>query len=480
MIAGVSKDSKTVWSNCLAIIRENVSEKDFRTWFEPIVALRLINNVLTIQVPTLYVHEHLENNFVYLLRKAIDSELGPEGRLEYQVVIDKGNEKNRPYVINIPTNKAPQNRDPKVDIHAEKYKSPFDLYELEGNGYASYLNPIYTFDNFIEGDCNRLGRSAGMAVAQKPGITSFNPLLLYGGVGLGKTHLVQAIGNFIKQHDSSRFVLYVSCEKFTNQFIEAVRNNNMQGFMNFYLQVDVLVLDDVQFLSGKEKTQECFFHIFNHLHQAGKQVIMTTDRSPRELVGFEDRLLSRFKWGLSADLQQPDLETRTAIIQKKLQAEGIMMDMDVIEYIAHSIDTNVRELEGVIVSLMAQASLNRREIDLELAKRTIQNIVQHVDKEINIEAIQKRVSEYFHVTVEDLKDKSRRKELVVPRQVAIYFAKEYTEFSLKSIGYHFGGRDHSTVIHAIQSVNDMLKTDKDFKAAVQEIQKGFKTRPKRY
>lgn len=479
----MSKDCRTVWDNCLNIIQENITEQSFKTWFEPIAPVRLHNNVLTVQVPSQFFYEWLEEHFVHLLRKAIDAELGTDGRLEYSIIVDKGNDKNKPYVINIPTSKQSSNgsngmRDGKTNVHAEHYKSPFELRDLDSPQLASYLNPQYTFDNFIEGDCNRLARSAGYAVANKPGVTSFNPLMLYGGVGLGKTHLVQAIGNHIKNTASNKFVLYVSSEKFTNQFIDALKNNNMQNFTNFYLQVDVLVIDDVQFLAGKERTQEFFFHIFNHLHQAGKQIIMTSDCPPRELKGLQERLLSRFKWGLTADLQQPDLEMRIAIIQKKLQAEGIYIPANVIEYLAHSVDTNIRELEGVIISLMAQASLNRKEIDLDLAKKTLQNIVQHVEREVSVDMIQKRIVEHFGITLEELKGKSRRKEHVIPRQIAIYLAKEHTEHSLKGIGYHFGGRDHSTIIHAIQSVNDMLKTDKDIRAAIQEIQKQLKIKVK--
>jgi chromosomal replication initiator protein len=472
------KDCKTVWNNCLMIIRENIAEQSFKTWFEPIIPVRLLNNVLTIQVPSQFFYEWLEEHYVQILRKAIDAELGTDGRLEYSIIVDKGNDKNKPYVINIPTTSkttaVTNGKDGKAAVQAEKHRSPFEHDSLDNTHLASYLNPQYTFDNFIEGDCNRLARSAGYAVANKPGVTSFNPLMLYGGVGLGKTHLVQAIGNHIKNSVNNKFVLYVSSEKFTNQFIDALKNNNMQNFTNFYLQVDVLVIDDVQFLAGKERTQEIFFHIFNHLHQAGKQIIMTSDCPPRELKGLQDRLLSRFKWGLTADLQQPDLETRMAIIHKKLQAEGIYIPGNVIEYLAHSVDTNIRELEGVIVSLMAHASLNRREIDLDLARQTLQNIVQHVDREVSIEIIQKKVVEHFGLTLEELRGKSRRKEYVIPRQIAIYLAKEHTEHSLKSIGYHFGGRDHSTVIHAIQSVNDMLKTDQEVKAGIQAVQKQLK------
>jgi chromosomal replication initiator protein len=472
-------DSKNAWDNCLKIVQDSINEQSFKTWFEPIVPVRLTNNVLTIQVPSQFFYEWLEDHYVHVLRKAIDAVLGKDGQLEYSIIIDKGNEKSRPYVINLPTHKnggynnGNGNANGKTEP-AEKTTNPFQHQELELEHLSSYLNPNYSFDNFIEGDCNRLARSAGLAVAQKPGITSFNPLMLYGGVGLGKTHLVQAIGNHIKHNISDRFVLYVSSEKFTNQFIDAVRNNSMQAFTNFYLQVDVLVIDDIQFLSGKERTQEIFFHIFNHLHQSGKQIIMTSDRPPKDMQGLQDRLLSRFKWGLTADLQQPDLETRIAIIEKKLLTEGLAMPKNVIEYLAHSVDTNIRELEGVIISLIAQASLNRKEIDLELARQTLQHIVHPSDREITIEFIQKYVADHYDVELDELKDKTRKKEVVIPRQIAMYFAKEFTNFSLKAIGYHFGGRDHSTVIHAIQSVSDMMDTSAEMRNSILTMQKNLR------
>jgi len=337
----------------------------------------------------------------------------------------------------------------------------------------TYLNINYSFESFIEGDCNRLARSAGQAVAQRPGLTSFNPLMLYGGVGLGKTHLVQAIGNYIKGHYPDKQVLYVSSEKFTNQFINAIKNNTLHLFSDFYMKVDVLIIDDVQFMSGKEKTQDTFFHIFNHLHQLGKQIIMTSDRAPRDLQGLQDRLLSRFKWGLTADLQTPDFETRIAIIQRKLQAEGIDIAYNVIEYVAHSVNTNIRELEGVIISLMAQASLTRRIIDVELAKNTLRHIVMEENKEVTIDTIQEVVADFFEITVADLKSKSRKKAFVYPRQMAMYFAKEYTDLPLKSIGYHFGGRDHSTVIHSIQSINMLMTSNTDVDNTIHKLRSNF-------
>jgi chromosomal replication initiator protein len=470
------KDAITVWGNCLQVIRENIGEQSYKTWFEPIVPTSLVNNVLTIQVPSQFFYEWLEEHYVSLLKKVIYQELGSEGRLEYSIIVDRGNAANKPQTVNLPTKKIPQAVVNSYQPEQQVLRNPFESKTIDRNYLNSQLNASYVFDNYIEGDCNRLARSAGYAVANKPGTTSFNPLMVYGGVGLGKTHLVQAIGNHIKSHAPEKFVLYVSSEKFVNQFVESVRNNSMQDFANFYLLVDILIIDDVQFLSGKEKTQEMFFHIFNHLHQSGKQIIMTSDCPPRDLKGLEERLLSRFKWGLTADLQSPDFETRMAIIQKKMQSDGIDIPENVIEYLAYSVDTNVRELEGVLISLIAQSSLNRKEIDLELAKGALKHIIEDVETEVNLDFIQKTVAEYFNVTLDSLKAKTRKKEIVTARQVAMYFAKEYTSHSLKSIGYHFGGRDHSTVIHSVQTVSDLIDTDKKFKASIQELQKKFKSK----
>ncbi|MCU0341420.1 MAG: chromosomal replication initiator protein DnaA [Spirosomaceae bacterium] len=460
----------SVWEKCLHVIKANVPEQSFKTWFEPIIPAHLHGKTLTIQVPSQFFYEWLEENYVHVLRRALDYAIGREGQLEYSIIVDTGGDRQPPIKVQVPTH-SPDMMEAKrkaAEPHLPPPPKSTDASELE-----MYLNPSYSFDNYIEGDCNRLARSAAMAVAQRPGVTSFNPLLIYGGVGLGKTHLVQAVGNHIKVHAHGKSVLYVSSEKFTNQFINAIKNNTLQGFTDFYMKIDVLILDDVQFLSGKEKTQDTFFHIFNHLHQSGRQIIMTSDRRPSELQGLQDRLLSRFKWGLTADLQQPDLETRIAIIQRKLQMEGINIDEKVIEYVAHSVNTNVRELEGVIVSLMAQASLVRRDIDLELAKSVSKNIVTSEERTVNIDTIQEIVADYFELTVADLKSKSRKKELVYPRQVAMYFAKELTPLALKSIGYHFGGRDHSTVIHAIQMVNDLMQEDDSVKDTIQRIRSNF-------
>ncbi|WP_111671756.1 chromosomal replication initiator protein DnaA [Algoriphagus litoralis] len=469
----MSLEASAVWNECLRVIEEHVNEQSFSTWFKPINPIKLEGSSLTIQVPSQFFYEWLEDNYVQVLKLAIKNTLGQNGRLEYAVVVDKGNSNNQPYVVSFPQGNAAAK---KPAIQAE-VKTPFEMQSLNADMLTqSNLNPNYSFNTYIEGDCNRLARSAGFAVATKPGITSFNPLMVYGGVGLGKTHLVQAIGNEIKNGPEDKFVLYVSSEKFVNQFMDSIKDGNVKSFTNFYMQVDVLIIDDIQFLAGKDRTQEMFFHIFNHLHQNKKQIIMTSDCPPRDLKGLEERLLSRFKWGLTADLQMPDFETRVAIIRRKMQSEGILIPDDVVEYLAYSVDTNVRELEGILISLIAHASLNRVEISLELAKTVIKNFIKDIETEVGIDFIQKAVSEYFGIQLEDLKAKTRKKEIVIARQVAMYFSKEFTNHSLKSIGYHFGGRDHSTVIHAVQTVNDMIETDSSFKHSVGELKKKFKMR----
>ncbi|REG84482.1 chromosomal replication initiator protein DnaA [Algoriphagus antarcticus] len=471
----MSSEASAVWNECLRVIEQHVNEQSFSTWFKPINPVKLEGTSLTIQVPSQFFYEWLEDNYVQELKIAIKTTLGQSGRLEYAVVVDRGNSSNQPYVVSFPQGNAGNNKKPQAP--AEPDRTPFEMKSLNAEALTnSNLNPTYTFTTYIEGDCNRLARSAGFAVATKPGITSFNPLMVYGGVGLGKTHLVQAIGNEIKNGPEDKFVLYVSSEKFVNQFMDSIKDGNVKSFTNFYMQVDVLIIDDIQFLAGKDRTQEMFFHIFNHLHQSKKQIIMTSDCPPRDLKGLEERLLSRFKWGLTADLQMPDFETRVAIIRRKMQSEGIVIPDDVVEYLAYTVDTNVRELEGILISLIAHASLNRVEISLELGKTVMKNIIKDIETEVGVDFIQKSVSEFYGIALDDLKAKTRKKEIVTARQVAMYFCKEFTNHSLKSIGYHFGGRDHSTVIHAVQTVNDIMETDSSFRNAVLELKKKFKMR----
>lgn len=349
-------------------------------------------------------------------------------------------------------------------------KNPFVIPGLKKMQIDPQLNHIYTFDNFIEGDCNRVARRAGKTVAEKPGSSSFNPLVLYGGVGLGKTHLGQAIGNETKRLHPNKVVLYVSSEKFINQFQDHGRNNAINDFIHFYQMVDVLIIDDVQFFNRAEKSQDAFFAIFNHLHQSGKQLILTSDKSPKDLEGVQERLLSRFRWGLSADLQTPDYDTRIDILERKMKNDGLDMPKEVVKYLAYNINSNVRELEGALISLLAQSSLNKREIDLDLAKRVLRNFVKTSSKEITIDTIQKMVCEFFDVPYDKLLQKTRKREIVQARQITMYLAKAFTKNSLKTIGEHFGGRDHTTVIHSCQTVKDLMDTDSTFRESVVELQ----------
>jgi len=467
-----------VWENCLITIRKNVSQQSFKTWFEPIKPVQLEQAVLTIQVPSQFFFEWLEEHYVHLLSKTIREELGEEARLQYRIVVEnisQSSNNTTPFTINKPNN--PNNANNPLNSMKrggkdEAIKNPFVIPGLKKLEIDSQLNPNNVFESYIEGECNQLARSAGLAVAQKPGGTAFNPLVLYGGVGLGKTHLAQAIGNFVKTNYTNKTVLYVSSEKFTNQFIEAVKGGSINDFINFYQLVDVLIVDDIQFFAHKDRTQDIFFHIFNHLHQSGKQIILTSDRPPRDLQGMEERLTSRFKWGLTTDLQVPDLETRIAILERKLQADGIELDREVVEYVAYNINTSIRELEGAMISLLAQASLSKKAIDLNLAKHTIKKFISNVSKkDMSIEFIQRTVSEVLDTTFEDLISKTRKRNIVQARQIAMHFAKQYTDSSLKSIGNAFGGRDHSTVIHACQTVLNLMEIDRDFKQNVIEVER---------
>lgn len=358
-----------------------------------------------------------------------------------------------------------------IDVSANPIKNPFVIQSLKKVQVESQLNPNYSFENFVDGDCNRLARSAGYAAAQKPGGNAFNPLLIYGGVGLGKTHLAHAIGLDIKKNFPNKTIVYVPCEKFITQFIESIRNNNQNDFVHFYQMIDVLIIDDIQYFAGKDKTQDVFFHIFNHLHQLGRQVILTSDRAPVEMQGVEQRLLSRFKWGLSADLQAPDLETRIAILEKKLFNENLKLPKEVIEYLAYSISSNVRELEGALISLLAQSSLSKKTITLNLAKDMIDKFVKSTAREVSIDYIQKVVCDYFDLAIDTMKSKSRKKDVIQARNIAMYFAKNMTKSSLATIGMHCGGKDNATVLHACQTINNLMDTDKRFKAYIEELEK---------
>ncbi|MCT4602135.1 MAG: chromosomal replication initiator protein DnaA [Marinifilum sp.] len=468
-----------VWNNCLAVIKDNVPPISFKTWFEPIVPLNLENQVLTLQVPSHFFYEYLEEQYIDILRKTLRKEIGNSAKLEYNVVVENNHIANsKPVSVVVPGNSPANTKNRPVNMPTDKeeqtIRNPFVIPGIKKLHIDSQLNPDYSFNNFIEGDCNRLARSAGTAVAENPGGTAFNPLVLYGDSGLGKTHLAQAIGLKTKELYQDKTVLYVSANKFQTQFTEAIRNNNKNDFLHFYQMIDVLIIDDIQELAGKEKTQNTFFHIFNHLHQSGKQLILTSDKAPIELKGMENRLLSRFKWGLSADLQNPDYETRVRILQQKAYKDGIVLDMDVIEYISSNVTNNVRELEGALISLLAQSTLNKKELNLELAMSIIDKLVKNTKRELSIDYIQKVVCDHFSLPIDVLQAKTRKREIVQARQIAMYFSKTLTKASLASIGSQIGNKDHATVLHACKTVNNLMDTDRGFKTQIDEIDKKLK------
>ncbi|MDX8339436.1 chromosomal replication initiator protein DnaA [Draconibacterium sp. IB214405] len=474
----MNNEYRSAWEKCLNVIKDNVPSSSFKTWFEPIEPVKLENKVLTIQVPSAFFYEYLEEQFIDILRKTLRMVLGNGAKLEYNVVLSNKNS-NEPYTVSYPTNNNNkiQNKPLTVPLKAEEkatIKNPFIIPGIQKLQIDPQLKPDNTFENFVEGDCNRLARSAGYAVAQNPGGTAFNPLMIYGNSGLGKTHLSQAIGIAVKENFPDKVVLYVNANKFQTQFTEATRNNNRNDFLHFYQMVDVLILDDVHEFAGKEKTQETFFHIFNHLHQMGKQLILTSDKPPIELKGMEQRLLSRFKWGLTADLQTPDFETRMEILRRKIYKDGITLSEEVLEYIASHVTNNVRELEGALVSLLAQSMLNKREITLELAAKLINKLVKNSKRELSIEYISKVVCDYFSMPVDALQTKTRKREIVQARQIAMYFSKSLTKYSLASIGAQIGSKDHATVLHACKTVNNLKDTDKNFRQFVEDIEKKLK------
>ncbi len=470
----MNKTAQSVWENCLTFIQDNIQEQAFRTWFEPIKAIELSGNVLHIQVPSKFFYEWLEEHYVKLLKLSLTKELGEGAKLIYKINMENTVGK-KPFTEQIPSSERASVKPQEVDFPIQnknpELKNPFVIPGIRNIKIESQLNSNYNFENFLEGDSNRLARSAGMAVANKPGGTSFNPLLIFGGVGLGKTHLAHAIGVEIKEKHPEKTVLYISAEVFTQQFIDSVRRNTRNDFIHFYQLVDVLIIDDVQFFSGKEKTQDVFFHIFNHLHQNGKQVILTSDKAPVDMQDIEQRLLSRFKWGLSAELQQPDYETRFSILKNFLYRDGVEMPDEIVEYVAKNIKSNVRELEGAIISLIAQSSFNKKEVTIELAKQVVEKFVKNVKREISIDYIQKVVSDYFQLDLEVLQSKTRKRHIVQARQLAMFFAKKYTKASLQSIGTQIGDRDHATVLHACKTVDNLVETDKHFKKFMEDINK---------
>lgn len=456
------------WKRCLDFIQDNIEAEPFKIWFLPIVPISFDkgNKVLTIAVPTNFFYEFLEEHYLDIMHAAIKHVFGEGVVLMYDITVDKENKQTTEVASNEPKVIKPENIENGNQIHKQDIAPQNDL--------DPRLNPNYSFNNFIEGMSNKLSRQIGLSVAEKPAHTTFNPLFIYGPSGVGKTHLVNAIGSQIKQRYPHLRVLYVSAHLFMVQYTESVRNNTFNDFMNFYQSIDVLIVDDMQELAGVTRTQNTFFHIFNHLHQTGKQLIMTADRSPVDMKGFEDRMLTRFKWGMLAELEKPTEELRKKILQVKIKKNGLDIPDDVVSYIAHAVNESVRDLEGIINSLMAYSVVFNSEIDMSLAEKVVGRSVKFIKKEITIEDIIQQSSKTFNVSEEDIYSQSRKSNVSKARQVAMYLAQKHIKLSLTRIGALIGHRNHATVLHSINLVNDQVELDKDFRAKVGEIELALK------
>ncbi len=458
------KNHEILWNRCLEVIKDNISDASFTTWFAPIVALKYENNIFVLQVPSQFFVEYIEEKYIDLLRMTLYREVGMGTKLEYRVLIDKSSGKG----TQIPS----AGEQPKPKASSTAYVSPYNKPQLPE--IDPQLNPAYNFNNLIEGNSNKLARTAGLSIGNEPGKNIFNPLFVYGQSGVGKTHLANAIGVMTKQLHPEKRVLYVSANTFQIQYTDAVRSNTVNDFLNFYQTIDVLIVDDIQEFAGKTGTQNTFFHIFNHLHQSGKQLVLTSDRSPIVMVGLEQRLLTRFKWGLSAEIEKPDFDLRKSILQSKIYRDGLEISEEVVDFIAEHVVDNVRDLEGVLVSLLAHSTLADMPIDVALAEKVISRIVNITTKVNTVEKIRDVVCEYFSLSIDAISTKSRKREVVQARQIAMYLSKQLTKSSLASIGNTIGQRDHATVLHACKIVTDLMDCDKNFRLSVREIEEKLK------
>ena len=478
----MNRDLNDIWNECLQMIRENVPPQAYSTWFEPIKPVDYRDGLLTIQVPSDFFYEYLESRFIKVIKATIRKVLGPEGKLEYSIMMDT--DENKPVVVRQPSVDRTNTTNPpkQIQINFDKSESsmlnPFVLPGIKKINIESNLNKSNCFENFVTGECNRVAYEAGVAIAKNPGKTSFNPMFIFSPTGMGKTHICQAIGLETKKYHPELTVLYVNAEQFLMQFQASCRNNNSKNssrddFVHFYQMIDVLIIDDIQFLADKVKTQEAFFHIFNHLQQNDKQLIFTCDKPPAELNGMEQRLISRFKWGLSAEMTVPDVVTRRNILKRKAYNEGVEIPDDVINFIAEHIKSNVREMEGFLVSLIAQSSLNRKAITIGLARQIAERFVNSSNREITINYIITSVCEEMGTSQEDFFKSTRKRNVVQARQLSMYFAKKYTKASLVVIGEKCGKKDHATVIHALKTIDNLLETDKQFRAMTEKIEQKF-------
>lgn len=459
-----------IWNDCLHVIEQLVDSQKFQTWFKPIRPVSVVESTLTVEVPTDFFREYLEGAFLDVIKKTLKRVIGTDARLVYMVRPVKFDQ-----AMKYPASEslAPENRTMSVNTYNPSAQpGPFVYPGLARVKVNPRLNPAYCFSNLIEGECNKMGITAGVNISDAPGNTPFNPLFLFGGPGLGKTHIAQAIGIAIKEKFPELVVLYVTGNEFKTQYMDAVNvRNKLTDFLAYYMKMDVLIVDDIQDLVG-QGSQTAFFNIFNHLHQSGKQLIFTSDRAPVDLQNFEERLLSRFKWGLSVELGRPDYETRLAMLKSRCFREGVDVEDKVLEFLATRVKANFRELEGALMSLIAHATMLHKEATVELAQSITENIIGEEKEEITIDKVQSVVCEYFNITRDTLLSKSRKRQIVQARQIAMYMSRSLiTSCSLATIGAELGGKDHATVLHACTTVTDLMSTDKTFKQYVTDIGK---------
>lgn len=452
------------WNHVLEEIRRSISPKIFNTWFSPIKPLSIDGLVLTLEVPNEFFLSHLENNYLIPLKEAVRKIIGQRAKIEYRLATDDYKRPGK-------SNKVQKSEPNKIAVERPSdIKNPFVIPGIKKINIDSNLNPSYIFDNYIEGHCNRVARQAGIQIANKPG-ELFNPLLIYGETGLGKSHLLQAIGNAVHTKHPKLHVLYITSDRFTNQFIQAIRNNTTNDFAMQFQNIDVLLIDDIQYFSGKAGTQEMFFHLFNQLHQSKKQIVLSSDKAPKDLKEIDDRLISRFKWGGSLELQNPDYETLMAILISKCEEKGLHLEESIMETLCLNLKQNIRELEGIIINLKLQSTVNGVTIDNKLVKEVLAGFSNRAHKEVNVESILNIVSEFLKVPVNSILGKGRTRNVVQARQLAMYFSKKFTQKPLSMIGAALGGKDHSTVIYSCEIVESLLETDQTFEVLFRKLEK---------
>ena len=445
------------WAQCQTILADNLTSSAYQTWFAPIVPLQFAEGVLVLQVKSQFVAEYIEENYIPLLSAAIIRVFGVGTRLEYRVLIDATTGAGTMVPSAAP---SANNRNQMAQAVQPQQASTFD----------SQLNPSYTFDSFIAGDPNKLARTAGLAIADKPGQTAFNPLFIYGGSGVGKTHLANAIGNQVRALNQYARVLYVSANTFKLQYQDAAKSNRIPDFLNFYQAVDVLIVDDIQYFAGLKGTQDTFFHIFNYLQQSRKQLILTSDRPPIELKDIEERLLTRFKWGLAAEITRPDYQLRRDILVSKMRRDGIVLNDEIVDFIAQNVRDSVRDLEGILASILAHSTLTDREIDFALAEKVVSHIVAVQPRKTSIADIITAVSDYYNIPSKALLAQNRSREVSQARHVAIYLSKKMTDSSLTEIGFKMGRRTHATVLHSIAIMKEQLEYDPVMRQRISQLE----------